>query len=135
MGPHNADSQYGKQLARPERKFNPLKIPSALEGALPFKSRPKNDHKKKVNPMRKAAAVISNEQDRAVNKLLLRLHTIRKEKRRIRQESSKKKQAIKEKREKFIQDKRDAHNKETKKKRYIKEGHEEVRRRKVMKLD
>jgi len=133
--PHNADSNYGKQFVRPERKFNPLKIPKQLEASLPFKTRPKNEHKRRKKPLRKKVAIVSSERERAVNTLMVRLNTVRKEKRRLRQETRGKKKALKEKREQFIQDKRDAHNEDTRKKRYIKEGNQEKQRRKAMKLE
>lgn len=133
--PDNRDSQYGKQLVRPERKFNTLKIPKALEASLPFKTRPKLDSKKKKNGLSKKCAIVSSERERDINTLLIRLHTVRKEKYRLRKESSGKKKVLKEKRDKFIQDKRDAYTKEAKKKRYIKEGEQEGQKRKSMKLD
>eukprot|EP00928_Gymnodinium_smaydae_P096124 TRINITY_DN8426_c0_g1_i1.p1 TRINITY_DN8426_c0_g1~~TRINITY_DN8426_c0_g1_i1.p1 ORF type:complete len:1110 (+),score=354.23 TRINITY_DN8426_c0_g1_i1:59-3388(+) len=135
--PSNADSQYGKQLVRAERKFNPLRIPKALEAALPFKTRPKNDQKKqgKFVALRKKTAVVSSERDHQINSLMLRLHTIRKEKKRIREQASTKKKEIREKRDKFIQDKRDAHSAESRKKRYIKQGNAEKRQRQAMKMD
>ncbi len=41
----NADSQY-KPIERVTRRFNPLHIPKALQEALPFASKPKQDAKK-----------------------------------------------------------------------------------------
>eukprot|EP00929_Paragymnodinium_shiwhaense_P049994 TRINITY_DN251_c0_g4_i1.p1 TRINITY_DN251_c0_g4~~TRINITY_DN251_c0_g4_i1.p1 ORF type:complete len:1096 (+),score=370.58 TRINITY_DN251_c0_g4_i1:146-3433(+) len=133
--PDNKDSQYGKKVERAERKFNPLKIPKALEEALPYQTKPKNEQKQKKSKLRKQAAVVSSPQEKAVNDLMRRLFTVRKEKQRIRQATSEKKRVIKEKREKFIQDKRDAHSKENRKKRYIKEGRQEQQRRKAMRLE
>lgn len=133
--PNRADSQYGKQYVRPERKFNPLRIPKQLEAALPFKTKPKNDKKRRKNPLREKAAVVSSEREHAVNSLLQRLYTVQKQKRRIRVAANARKKAIKDKREQFVQDKREAHTKETRKKRYIKEGRTEATRRKAMKLD
>merc|ERR1712203_103285 len=115
--PDNKDSHYGKQVVRAERKFNPLKIPKALEESLPFKTKPKNELKRKENPLRKAAAIVATEREHQVNSLLNRLYTVRKEKHRLRKEASSKKRDTKEKRDKFIQDKRDAVTKEMKKKR------------------
>ena len=34
------DSQY-REIERRKRRFNPLVLPKALEGSLPFKSKPK----------------------------------------------------------------------------------------------
>lgn len=133
--PNKTDSQYGKKLVRAERKFNPLKVPKALEASLPFKSKPKNESKKKKNKLGKKAAVVSSDHERAVNSLISRLYTVRKEKHRIRQDTKTKKKAIKEKREQFIVDKREVVSKEIRKKRYIKQGNEEVQKRKKMRLD
>ena len=40
--PTNSDSSY-KPIERSTRRFNPLVIPKALQAALPFKSKPKQD--------------------------------------------------------------------------------------------
>jgi len=133
--PNNRDSQYGKQIERAERKFNKIKIPKALEAALPFKTRNKVASKKAKDALRKKAAVVSSEREHEINSLMNRLLVVRKEKKRIRTEASQKKKTLKEKREKFIQDKRDAVTKEVRKKRYIKQGNEEARRRKALRLD
>merc|ERR1712113_890542 len=125
----------GKQLVRPERKFNSLKIPQRLEAGLPFKTKPKNEFKKRKNPLRQKTAIVSSEKERAINQLMNRLHTVRKEKLRIKAKASAKKKAAKAVRDKFIQDKRDEHAKEAKKKRYIKEGEGEKQKRKAMRLE
>lgn len=133
--PDNKDSHYGAQFVRPERKFNPLKVPKLLQQALPFSSKLKTQAKKSKNALRKKTAIVSSEREKEVNSLLIRLNTIRKEKHRIRQASNSKKKAAKEVREKFIQDKRDVVTKEARKKRYIKEGNTEQMRRKAMRLE
>merc|ERR1712232_483019 len=120
--PDNKDSHYGKQLVRPDRKFNPLKIPKQLEVALPFKTKPKNDRKKRKNPLRQKTAIVSSDRERDINRLMQRLQTVRKEKKRIRAKANAKKKVTKDKVQKFIQDRRDMHTKEAKKKRYIKQG-------------
>merc|ERR1711920_703454 len=98
--PDNKDSHYGKQLVRPERKFNPLKIPKQLEAGLPFKTKPKNEFKQKKNNLRKKTAIVSSDRERAINQLMQRLHTVRKEKLRIKAKASAKKK-VKDAREKF----------------------------------
>mmetsp|Transcript_122197 Transcript_122197/g.225119 ORF Transcript_122197/g.225119 Transcript_122197/m.225119 type:complete len:1080 (-) Transcript_122197:67-3306(-) len=133
--PDNKDSRYGAQHVRPERKFNPLKIPKRLEEALPFKTKTKNSDKQRKTALQKKAAIVSSERDHAINSLLNRLYTVRKEKHRIRKDASAKKKAVKEKQDKFIQDKRDAVTKELRKKRYIKQGMQESQRRKAMKME
>jgi len=133
--PDSADSHYGKQLVRPARKFNPLKIPRQLQAALPYKSKPKQETKRRKNPIRQKAAIVPTEKEHAINSLLVRLHTVQKEKRRVRLAAGAKKKVIKEKRNQFIQDKREAYTAENKKKRYIKEGNQESQKRKSMMLD
>jgi ribosome biogenesis protein BMS1 len=133
--PDNKDSHYGAQNVRPERKFNPLRVPKSLQKALPFKSAPKLDGKKKKNMLRKKTAVVSSEREKQINNLLSRLHAVRKEKQRIRQASNAKRKATKEVQDKFIQDKRDLVKKEARKKRYIKEGQTESKRRQAMRLE
>merc|ERR1712039_149407 len=103
--------------------------PKQLEAALPYKTKPKNDFKARKNPMRKKTAIVSSDRERAINQLMNRLHTVRKEKLRIRSKASAKKKAAKDARQKYIQDKREVVQKEARKKRYIKEGNEEKQKR------
>lgn len=133
--PFNKDSQYGAQNVRPERKFNPLRLPRNLEAALPYKSKPKEQAPKSKNALRKKAAVVSTHKERNINDLLHKLYTVRNDKHRLRTETRIKKNAVKGKREKYVQDKRDGHKKEANKKRYIKEGQKEEKNRKAMRLD
>eukprot|EP00927_Polykrikos_kofoidii_P037709 TRINITY_DN31919_c0_g1_i1.p1 TRINITY_DN31919_c0_g1~~TRINITY_DN31919_c0_g1_i1.p1 ORF type:complete len:1080 (-),score=177.89 TRINITY_DN31919_c0_g1_i1:201-3440(-) len=133
--PNNKDSQYGNKIQRAERRFNPLRISKSLDVALPFKTRPKDERKKKKNALTKKTAVVSSDREKAINSLMTRLHTVRKERHRIRQAANTKRRVTKAKREQFVQDKRDAHSMESRKKRYIKEGNEEKKRRRALKLD
>merc|ERR1711904_347435 len=134
--PWNADSEYGKKAVRPTKRFNPLKIPKTLEGALPFATKPKNDQKRKPkSALKRAAAIVTSEEDKKVTHLLQRLRTVKNEKRAKKQETSKKKRALKEKREEFISARRIAHEKENRRKRVIKASNEEVRRRKALRLE
>jgi len=133
--PDQKDSRYGTQVVRADRKFNSLKIPKALEMALPYKTKPKNDFKKKKSELKKKTAVVSSEREREINSLLNKLHAVRKEKYRIRKTGSMKKKVLHDKREKYVQDRRDAHTKEFKKKRHIKEGETEKKRRQALRLD
>lgn len=133
--PRNKDSEYGKQHVRAERKFNPLRIPTKLEGALPFRSKDKPTEPKKKSAHRKKAAVVLSDHEHKVNSIIERLKTVRKEKHRIRVNARETKKVVRQKHEKFIQDKRDAVAKQFRKERYIKEGHEETRKRKRLHLD
>eukprot|EP00931_Biecheleriopsis_adriatica_P065426 TRINITY_DN39954_c0_g1_i1.p1 TRINITY_DN39954_c0_g1~~TRINITY_DN39954_c0_g1_i1.p1 ORF type:complete len:1065 (-),score=283.57 TRINITY_DN39954_c0_g1_i1:88-2859(-) len=133
--PENRDSQYGKQFVRAERKFNALNVPKALEASLPFSARTKYKGKKKKSELSKKTAIVSSEKERAVNALMNRLYTVRKEKARVRQESNSKKKKVKEAREKWIQDKRDERSKEFRKKRHRTEGKQTTAKRKAMMMD
>lgn len=133
--PNLKDSQYGAQIVRPDRKFNTLRIPKALELALPYKTKPKNDAKTKKSLLKKKTAVVSSERDKAINSLMSRLHAVKKEKFRIRKEGSQKKKVVRDKQQKYIQDRRDAHTQEAKKKRYIKQGNEEKKKREALHLE
>ncbi|CAJ1330640.1 unnamed protein product [Effrenium voratum] len=133
--PDNKDSRYGKQFVRPERKFNKVKVPKSLEASLPFSAKKKFTPKKKKTELSQKAAIVSSGREKEVNNLLLRLHTIRKEKSRVRAEASERKKKVKEVRDRFIQEKREAHRKEAKKKRYISEGQKETKKRKAMMMD
>jgi len=133
--PDNKDSHYGKQISRSVRKFNTLKVPKTLEADLPFSAKTKYKGKKKKTDLSKKTAIVSSERERAVNNLLHRLYTVKKEKARVREESNATRKKAKQVRDKFVQDKRDAHNKETRKKRYVKEGQTETIKRKAMMMD
>merc|ERR1740121_3492895 len=133
--PKQKDSEYDKQFVRIERKFNPLKVPSKLEAALPFMTKTKDTKAKYKHKLAKKAVVVSSERDKAINSLMDRLHVVRKEKARIRTQAREKKKVIKAKQEKFIQDKRDAVTAQFKKERYMKQGHEELRKRRRLHLD
>lgn len=133
--PDQKDSHYGKQLVRPERRFNALKIPKKLQEILPFRNKHKFQPKKTKSELSKKSAIVSSEREKEVNSLLSRLYTIRKEKARVRKESSARKKKVKDVQDRYIQEKRDAHMKEAKKKRYVKEGQQDAKRRKAMMMD
>ncbi|RCK55765.1 Ribosome biogenesis protein BMS1 [Candida viswanathii] len=77
--PLNNDSQY-KKVERVERRFNPLKVPKAIQAELPFKSQihaMKPQSKKTY--MSKRAVVLGGEEKKARD-LMQKINTIRKEK-------------------------------------------------------
>ncbi|CAE7375608.1 bms1, partial [Symbiodinium necroappetens] len=133
--PDNQDSHYGRQLVRPERRFNAVQVPRSLQASLPFKAKTRYLPKSRKTGLAKKAAIVSSEREKAVNALLHRLYTIRKEKARVRQEASSRRKKAKEVKDKFIQDKRDAHQKESRKLRYKKEGQKVAQKRKAMMMD
>ena len=75
-----------RPIIRETRRFNPLKIPPALEKQLPFKSRPKQMEKRKKSGKPRRAEILEP-QERRVLRLMHQLSTIHKEKQRKRKES------------------------------------------------
>lgn len=77
--PMNADSAY-KKIERQERKFNPLRVPKQLKGALPFKSQiHEMKPQKKKTYMAKRAVVLDGEEKKARD-LMQKIATVRNEK-------------------------------------------------------
>ncbi|KAI5301893.1 Glycoside hydrolase 2 (Mannanase, beta-galactosidase), partial [Ascosphaera atra] len=73
------DSQY-KKIERPERHFNPLRVPKALAADLPFKSQiVRMRPQKKEGYLQKRAVVLGGEEKRA-RELMQQLATMRNEK-------------------------------------------------------
>jgi len=83
--PSDPDSTYRK-VERPARRFNPLKIPKALQASLPFASRQLNLKKqKKPTYLQKRQVVLGGEEKRARD-LLQKIMTLQNEKTRKRKE-------------------------------------------------
>ncbi|KAI0593099.1 hypothetical protein F4775DRAFT_579438 [Biscogniauxia sp. FL1348] len=77
--PQNRNSQYSREIERPTRHFNPLKVPRALAADLPFKSQiVQMKPQKKKTYMQKRAVVLGGEEKRARD-LMQKLTTIRKD--------------------------------------------------------
>ena len=78
--PINKDSLY-KPIVREKRKFNPLRIPKKLERALPYKTKPKVNKKKRKNnktsELSKATAVIMEPKERKMYTMMQQLRTVR----------------------------------------------------------
>lgn len=55
--PRASDSLY-RDIERAPRKFNPLKVPKALQAALPFKSKPKLEPSRKRKTLEQKRAVV-----------------------------------------------------------------------------
>mmetsp|Transcript_85966 Transcript_85966/g.179761 ORF Transcript_85966/g.179761 Transcript_85966/m.179761 type:complete len:1088 (-) Transcript_85966:52-3315(-) len=133
--PDKKDSHYQKKLVRPTRKFNQVQIPKKLRMSLPFSANRSAVAPTLKTDLDKKAAVVLSDRERQVNSLMNRLYTVRKEKKRIRDETATKKKAIKEKRDEFIQQKREVVKKAEKKEHYMKKGKEETRKRKAMNME
>ncbi|CCG83369.1 Ribosome biogenesis protein BMS1 homolog [Taphrina deformans PYCC 5710] len=80
-----ADSQY-RPIVRQERKFNPLKVPRAIQASLPFASKPAlMKPQQKQTYLQKRAVVLGGEEKKARD-LMQKLMTIRNDKTRKRAE-------------------------------------------------
>ena len=133
--PVNADSLY-KPVERVTRRFNPLNIPKALQAALPFASKPKQDQPKAGRKGYLAKrAVVAEPEERKAQTLMQQLHTMHNNRVRKRKAKAEEKRQV---RAKTVdrEDQRSAElSKVAAKKRYIKEGHEAKRRAKAARRD
>ncbi|KAF9487769.1 DUF663-domain-containing protein [Pleurotus eryngii] len=76
--PLNVNSTY-KRIERPERRFNPLKIPAKLQSALPYASKPKlMKAQSRQTYMQKRAVVMEPEEKKAVA-LMQQIRALRKD--------------------------------------------------------
>jgi ribosome biogenesis protein BMS1 len=110
--PTKADSVY-RPFERPERKFNPLRVPESLQAKLPFKSKPKlqkaasgpsAQHKRSQRGEvveRRTAVIHSTPAERKVYTLIQQLNTVRAEKEKTRKESAVKRAEAHQKRVKL----------------------------------
>ena len=76
--PYERDSAY-KKIERPERRFNPLRIPKKLQAALPYSSKPKlmkAQHRQTY--LQKRAVVLEPEEKKAIA-LLQQARALRKD--------------------------------------------------------
>ena len=76
-----ANSVY-QLVDRPERKFNPFKIPASLAAELPFSSKPKlKPHRKHKQPtIQQRRALIMEPEEKRIKTLLQQIHTVKNEK-------------------------------------------------------
>ena len=77
--PVNPDSLYRK-VERPQRLFNPLKIPKNLQARLPYKTKPKQEQALKRRTLDQKRQVLMEKPERKAHSLLQMLNTIRNEK-------------------------------------------------------
>lgn len=76
--PLNVNSTY-KRINRPERRFNPLKIPKKLQAGLPYASKPKvMKPQHKATYLQKRAVVLEPEEKKAIA-LLQQVRALRKD--------------------------------------------------------
>jgi ribosome biogenesis protein BMS1 len=119
--PSDPDSTYRK-IERPTRRFNPLRVPKAIQESLPFASKQRSMRKqKKPTYLQKRTVILGGEEKRARD-LLQKVMTLRNEKVRKRKE---KKATEREKHLKKVKDAdemRKAREKREKKEFWQKEG-------------
>ncbi|KAL2159427.1 hypothetical protein VTH06DRAFT_2432 [Thermothelomyces fergusii] len=92
--PLQRNSQYRK-IERPERHFNPLRVPKALAASLPFKSQIVQTRPQKKETYMQKRAVLVRGEERKARDLMQKLTTIRKE------QAAKRKAKKEEKREEY----------------------------------
>ena len=77
--PVQKDSVY-RPIVREKRKFNPLRVPAALQKQLPFKSKPKMKEKLKKKTLASQRAVVLEPKEKKVLKLLQQVTTLHRDK-------------------------------------------------------
>ncbi|KAI0272913.1 GTP binding protein [Russula aff. rugulosa BPL654] len=76
--PHQLDSAY-KPIERPGRRFNPLKVPRKLQGALPYASKPRlMKPQKRKTYLQKRAVLLEPEEKKALA-VMQQMRALRKE--------------------------------------------------------
>ena len=125
----NKDSVY-KPIVRKVREFKKFSIPTKLQEALPFKSKPKTDKKHNGDAYATRRAVIVEPEERKTRAALQMLSTIRKSKveKRTAANADRKvdKQKVKDRESNRFED----FHKETKKRKYMEQGKEKMMRAK-----
>lgn len=119
--PRNSDSLY-REIERAPRKFNPLKVPTSLQAALPFKTKPKLEGKKRRPTLEQKRAVVLEPEERKKVTLLQQLNAIRNKKAEVRRDQRERGRAKLAKRVEVEETWKKAYNKEERKKRYVEEA-------------
>lgn len=117
----NPDSIY-KPIVRTEKKFNKLHVPKKLEENLPFKSKPKNDTKRKNQSYISKRAVVMDASEKKKHAFLQAVNTIRNEKVAKKKESNARRQKERTKVQEREQERMDAARKVNMKRKYRTEG-------------
>ena len=117
----NPDSIY-KPIVRPEKKFNKLHVPKKLEENLPFKSKPKNETKRKKQSYISKRAVVMDASEKKKHAFLQAVNTIRNEKVAKKKESNARRQKERAKVQEREQERMDAARKVNMKRKYRTEG-------------
>jgi len=125
--PTKPDSLYHEQ-ERKERKFHALRIPSKLEAALPFASKPKQDRKHAKPSYLSKRAVVMDATERRAHTLMQQVHTLAKEKIKKRRERAAARREAHEKKNALLARVFDPIEKEKKKRRYKADGLKELKK-------
>eukprot|EP00775_Hariotina_reticulata_P007582 gene7582-7787_t len=115
------DSLY-RPIERGPRVFNPLKVPTKLQAALPFKSKPKLEMPRKRKTLEQKRAVVLEKDEKKAVSLLQQLNAIRNAKADKRRQQATRRREQHSKKQKQEQDWRDKYNKEQRKTRYVQQG-------------
>ncbi|BFZ60512.1 Glycoside hydrolase 2 (Mannanase, beta-galactosidase) [Saitoella coloradoensis] len=92
--PLPANSQY-RPVERKTRKFNPLKVPRALQAALPYASKPRiMNAQKKPTYMQKRAVIVTDSDERKARDLMQKVHTLNADKTRKRKEKQEERRGV-----------------------------------------
>ncbi|EFN57678.1 hypothetical protein CHLNCDRAFT_142849 [Chlorella variabilis] len=132
--PRNSDSLY-RPIERAPRKFNPLNIPKSLQAALPFKTKPKVEGKRKRKTLEQKRAVVLEPEERKKVSLISQLNAIRNQKAAARREQRARQKASQAKKAEAVEAWRAQYNKEERKKRYVELGKAEQRAAKKQRRD
>ena len=124
--PVRGDSLYTPVIRAP-RKFNPLRIPTALQKTLPFGSKPKEAKPRSRPTLEQKRSVVLEPEEKKARRLLQQIQAVRNEKARKRREQKNRHQQMREKKLAKEGALRDSRNKEIRKKRYREQGKSEAR--------
>jgi len=117
--PVEADSLY-RDVERAPKRFNPLRVPRALQKELPFKSKPKLEKSRagKRKTLEQKRAVVLEKGERKMYTLVQQLNAIRNQKAEARREQAAKSKAAMLKRHGALDEWRAGMEKEKRKRRY-----------------
>lgn len=124
--PVRGDSLYTPVIRAP-RKFNPLRIPTALQKTLPFGSKPKEAKPRSKPTLEQKRSVVLEPEEKKARRLLQQIQAVRNEKARKRKEQKNRHQQMREKKLAKEGALRVSRNKEIRKKRYREQGKSEAR--------
>lgn len=78
--PQKKDSEYGAQVEREERRFNPLRVPRTLQAELPFRSQIAQMRPQSKQTYQQKRAVVLSGEEKKMRDLMVKVNTLRNEK-------------------------------------------------------